>query len=819
MRTHHSLVVSRYVRFALAYACCISAIVCPPSALAQDAAPKLVATDSGGFSYGASVLVFGDDGRCSVYTGAQPLIQHASIACGLNGYTTSNAFVRSSVTRGVGSFEYTGRLSPVHDVTFTLRASAQDNRVRLALTRIGTWPAEAAWCSYQFVVPVSAYGGTQAMADGKAVLMPADKPADPQIVSGAKQLLLGGDDPRTRLELTSTQGIVVVDARQWGTPGYQISIGLESAAIIEMALPPGDAAQLRPRLCASQLGYSSAGLKEISMEWPRGTPRPPDRVTVVDAAGTALVTRRFGPTVRLDYAQNDYASLDLSPIQTPGDYRVECEFGEQRNITIKPTLFDDAVWVPTLARFIPWQMCHADVSFADGLLPNLPACHMDDGQRVPANLGHVIDGFYSYESDLTPYAAGAMIPLASGGWHDAGDYDLNVHAQGYSTWKMALTFEEFGVTHDSTTVDLAAQKVVCGQGDGVPDILQQVQWGAVWLLSMQQADGLVYPGVCCRPGGQYTADVLPEKLSDGKPGTGDERYVYVDYQSDSQLAQVISLAAVARVLKDADPALAGRCLEAAKQAYAYFDTHPVSCRTNTYFDKRAEDGLDGAHAAALAELFMTTADDSYMRRLIGLADKIAKSKVTWPAAYATSTGNWWYAPTVLARLLPQVEDAALKQAILTLCGNAVAEQTSQSSARPWPFMWWHLLDWGSSGHALGRTFDAYYLEKAVPGSFTLERTQREMLWILGYHPLSDVTFVCGIAPNDPKYVYNGRLHGRYGDKAASVPGAVVPGMSGAGRGGLVAYNDVHGNYYHNEACIYTAADYLFAVHALKKAGY
>ena len=262
-----------------------------------------------------------------------------------------------------------------------------------------------------------------------------------------------------------------------------------------------------------------------------------------------------------------------------------------------------------------------------------------------------------------------------------------------------------------------------------------------------------------------------------------------------------------------------QCIAAAEQAYAYYRTAPAICRPNVYFGKKPEDGKAGAEAAALAELYLTTRNAAYLAKLESKAGELDGVQVTWPSPYATGTGEWWYAPTVLARLAPKLGDGNLKSAVVRLCERAAKEQASQSSPRPWPLQWWHLLDWGSSSTCTARVFDAYYIEKVVPGTFKLADTQREMLWMYGYHPLSDTMFICGDDPATPKFLYNGRLHGRYGAAAASVPGAVVPGMGGIEGAGMVSYNDAHGNYYHNEACIYTAADYLFAVHALKAAGY
>lgn len=799
------------------------AIAAEPGAGTGGAA-TLVAMENGGVRRGAGAVVFSNAGRMSVYVGTECLIQNASIGCGYKGYTTSDHFQNRKAQRAAGKYTYEGTL-PGQAVKFTLQAVPEGEGVRVTIRREGAWPAEANWCAFQMQVPVSAYGGSTVEADGKAVTLPPEKHATTNILGGAKKLVLGGDDPRRRFEISSERGININDARAWNAPMYQISVGMETTgesaeASFLLRFPEGSPEQLQPRLCVAPMGYSAKGLREVTMEWPKGMPRPADGVRIEEAGGKTVAAGKFGPTLTLEHMQNAFASFAFAEVSTPGKYKVVWDGGAAREIEIKPTIFADAMWTPTLDVFLPWQMCHADITFAGGKRPNLPACHLDDAQRVPANFPG-IDGFKSYEANLTPYKQGEMISCGTGGWHDAGDYDLNVHAQGYSTWKMALAYEEFGVDRDVTTLEVAKQRVVAGKGDGVPDLLQQVQWGAVWLLTMQQQDGLVYPGVCCRPGGQYTAAVLPEKLSDNTPGTKDERYLYVDYQPASQLAQVISLAGSAKALKKVDPVLAQKCIAAAEAAMVYYRTAPLVYRENTYFNKKAEDGKIGTEMAALAELYMATGKATYLTELEGRAGEIDQVKVSWPWAYSSHVGGWWYAPTVLARLAPKLEEGQLKSAIVRLCERAVKEQSSQSSNRPWPVQWFHVLDWGAAGHCLGRTFDAYYLEKVVPGQFTLAGTQREMQWMLGYHPLNDVAFVCSDDPNiaSPKYLYNGRLHGRSGSAAASVPGAVVPGMGGVEGAGMVTYNDAHGNYYHNEACIYTAADYLFAVHALKAAGY
>lgn len=787
--------------------------------------PRVAALENGGLRCGAGSAVFSNDGRMSIFVGGDCLVRDAGLACGLHGYLASPAFEDGQVQRKPGEYVYGGRL-PGHPVRFRLEAAPEADALRIRVKRQGSWPPAASWCAFQLDLPLAAFAGSLLKADGKEVALPEENLRE-VIVRGARHLVFSPGDPRRRLEIFCATGVDVRDGRAWGMPVYQIGISVRDGAdpgraeaSLLIRFPEGRSEDLRPRLCVPALGYSAGGLKEVTMEWPRGEARPADAVRIQDLGGRVLVQGRFGPTLSPEHMQSDFASFAFSELREPGTCKVVWDAGEDREIEIKPTIFSQAVWVPTLRDFLPWQMCHAAVKFEGGRLPELPACHLDDARRVPANFPG-IDGFRSYECDLTPFKEGDMIPCGAGGWHDAGDYDLNVHAQAHTTWKLALAHEEFCIQNDETTLDLAGQRVVVGVPDGVPDILQQVQWGAVWLLAMQQGDGLVYPGVCGRPGGQYTSALTPEKLSDGQPGTGDERHLYVDYQPASQLAHVIALAAAGRVLKTIDPELAGRCTDAARLSHGYYVKAPRVYRPNVYFSGGAENGRDGAGVAALAELYLTTRSADDLAELERRSPEIAGLPVAWPSPYATSCGQWWYAPSTLARLVGLLREGRLKSAILRLCERASREQASQASPRPWPLQRWHLLDWGAAGHCLARPFDAYYLEKAVPGIFRLADTQREMLWMYGYHPLSEALFVCVEDPAmpAPKFLYNGRLHGRHGSAAASVAGAVIPGMSGIEDADTVFYHDAHGNYRQNEACIYTAADYLFAVHALKSAGY
>ena len=783
------------------------------------AAEHPLQAESQGRIRGGSLLLTGDDaGGLFLFLGNDLLLRDCGIVCGLNNYTKHNDLTDRKTERGNGTMTFSGKVRGT-GVTFEQRVSIENGRIHIALQRTGHWPDPAAWCSFQMHLPIQSYGGARYKADAAEGRYPAEKPQDnASLVASMRRLECNLDKSELDLIIESPNAFAMQDERQWTAPYYQVNVpfgaGDDVRLDVYLTLPDTVAGLPQPRLCTSQIGYPARGLKYVVMEWPKVLARPDDALKLMKD-GAVVRQGRFGPTVDYDYMQSSFAVYDFSDLQEPGDYRVAWSGGEAP-VLVRQSVFEDRLWQPTLDYFIPWEMCHASLDFGDKL-PAMKACHLDDGQRVPAN-SPVLDGFQSYECEGTPYKAGDYIPCGLGGWHDAGDYDVNVNVQSYVVWKLVLAYEEFGLNRDMATLDVKKQAFRLGQPDGVPDVLQQIEWGARWLLSMEQEDGRVFEAVCDRPG-QYGAEKLPDLTSDGVPRTGDERNVYVDYNSQVQLCQVVGLAAAGRALKASQPELADRCLKGAAKALDYFSTHPEVYRPCGYASGDPAHGRDSAVAAAEAELYLTTQDPAVLHRLEDMAGAVGTLEVNWPARYATGPGGFWYAPPILARLYPKLAEGKLKEAVLATCRRAAKQQADLASPRPWPYSSWHFGEWGSDPHIVNRVFDSYYLQKVVPDVFTMKDCLRDMYWLFGLHPVSNVVFVCDIGYPGPRYLYNGRIHGLYGQKPATVPGAVVPGMGSVAAAGMLVYNDVPGNYGHNEACIYTQASYIFAVNAMKTAGY
>jgi endoglucanase len=771
-------------------------------------------------------LLFGDEkGGLHLMKGSEIIIRGIGVFCGADqgggrwGYWPYDRMAETKATVGKGTLGFSGKV-PGMKIAYDQTVSIDGDRIKFRIHRTGAWTK--GWEGFYIRLPLEYYAAAPCRVDGQAKSFPAKyTPANRYPIQNAKKLECHLGDTSLDLTFECAEGITLSDEREFGTRNYVVSVGVprevqEGSVELFLTLPRLPAAA-GSAVRSSRIGYPVDGPKYVVLEWPQHCPRPDDdAVRLEKADGSKVKEGKFGATVTLQHMQSDFAAFDFSEVKEPGDYRI-VHAGSKTDVRIRENVFEDKLWEPTLDCFIPFQMCHADVDLG-GASPDHTRCHMDDGIRVPANFPGV-DRFRSYECEGTPYEAGDRIPCAKGGWHDAGDCDLNIYAQGFTVWVLALAREEFGIDRDVSTLDVERGKFTLGKPDGVPDILQQIEWGAIWLLGMLQPDGRSYVGVIDQPDRYSQADKKWSEMTDNVPGTGDERQVYVDYHSELQLMQATALSAASRALRGRNPDLARKCLDGATGALKYFRTHKEVYRSTVYFYPEHRKGRDGMVALTLAELYLTARDEAYRKDLEGMAETIRKLSVSDPEASTAS--SFWYAPPVLARLHAVLPDGELKSAIVEVCRRAAEAQAHSESPRPWPFHYWHFGNWGQAATGATRTFDAYYLSKVVPDGFPVRACLRSMLWIYGLHPLNDKVFVSGIGFPGPEFIHSGQIFGLFHGEPGTVPGALIGGLTGINAwkpSNVLFYRD-DGNAGNNEVGISSSPVYLFAVNALKKAGF
>ena len=802
-----------------------TATAATPAANPAPVRPESGWDESGRFRNGPWLFCLDDNGWFSLLLDGRPVLLRMRLGLDLNGSIEPTGFAGRRIERGPRGVKLTGSV-PGHPVSLECGVTSDpEGRLVFTLKRHGKLPAGGRWNHFSFNLSQQEYPHDSFRLNGKPVALPREKPASSWLHGDIRRLEIsgrGGD----RITVESSRDFAIQDNRPWGgdAPAWVVHFPLpdnepevDFTVTLTLATAP-DWKPCGPAVRLSRIGYAASGGKLAVLEWAPGTPRPPDEAVLVDASGKEILRGRFGATTA--FMGWSVAAFDFTPVRTPGDYRLRWSGGNEGPIAVRDTVFS-GLWKDSISRFIPWQMCHATVNLGAGL-PVRPACHRDDAARVAAYFPGV-DGFVSYGCEDAPWKAGETVPCARGGWHDAGDYDLNVSAQGFTVWTLALAAEEFGLGMDEAALDLGRGAWTAGKGDGIPDVLQHVAWGASWLLSLQAPDGRVAVGVIEQPK-RYGASVLPEKATDNQPGTGDERQLYPDYHPDVQLKAATALAAASRALRRHYPDLAEKSLAAAERAWRVFATRSERYQPTVYFSEAGGPELKGRDdqvLTALTELWLTTKSASYLEAIGKMRSAIGTMKLDWPWPNRTDQYGFWFCAPALARLAVALPEGELRETCRSACRRYQKDNLGMRLApKPYPFHVWEFHEWGVSGTLLGRVFDIYWLSRALPGEASLALALPGAYWQVGLHPLNDYSMVAGVGKEWTRYLYNGQLFGYFGTPTPmTVPGAAIPGIASLPGTGVLLYEDAPGNFRCNEACIYTAASWVFAAAALERAGY
>jgi hypothetical protein len=141
----------------------------------------------------------------------------------------------------------------------------------------------------------------------------------------------------------------------------------------------------------------------------------------------------------------------------------------------------DGIWRTTLDTYLAEQMDHVKVREVYGVWRG--ASHLDDARQAPVNYKH-FDGYGMGPTTDSPFAPGQHIPgLNVRGWYDARDFDLRTQTHARVITDLALALQNFGLNWDDMTVDESARYVQIRRPDGMPDALQQVVHGVLYLVA------------------------------------------------------------------------------------------------------------------------------------------------------------------------------------------------------------------------------------------------------------------------------------------------------------------------------------------------
>jgi hypothetical protein len=350
----------------------------------------------------------------------------------------------------------------------------------------------------------------------------------------------------------------------------------------------------------NQVGYAPAARKQAFVGNWLGTagPLPVDaghfRLVEADTGKPVLEGTLARRATADPWSGNDVYTADFTALQTSGRYRLEVPgLGRSDSFSIAPDVYDPVY------RSVARHFYHHRNSTA------IRAPWAAPGHERPGGIPARHDAVYHPAVADSPLGSGEPAngrhPV-SGGWFDAGDYGQYI-PNAAPVWYVI-----------SAALDIAPQRFRDGDldipesGNGLPDLLDELEWGMDWALDMQDpADGGVYFRVASATwdGG------LPQQVDDDR--------LVAEKTTHATAAFAAMAATHARLLADARPKRAATVLAAARQAWRFLQTHPQwpaegeryrnppGINAGEYPDPSAQDNI----LWAAAELYRSTGEREY----------------------------------------------------------------------------------------------------------------------------------------------------------------------------------------------------------------
>lgn len=708
---------------------------------------------------------------------------------------------------------------PDYDFDFSIEARAKDDSVILTVYLPEPLPRELegrAGFNLEFL-PSAYFERSFIMDDGHGLfplypvgLMEQNDRVAPQPVASGTRLVLAPDDPARTVIITSDGApLHLYDGRAKAQNGWFVVRSPLPAKmtgrVLEWSLTANsiDGWLREPVIAHSQVGYHPDQHKVAVIERDaNASGDPPARLYRIDDRGRRQPVLEATPSAWGAWKRYRYVRFDFSDIREEGIYVIE--YGSQRTapFRIASDVYAD-VWYPTLDIFFPVQMDHVTVNEAYRVWHG--ASHLDDALQAPVDHEH-FDLYAQSSTTDTPYEPGEHIPgLNIGGWYDAGDYDIRTQTQYYVVNTLVNVWENFRLERDTTSVDYERKLVDIHVSDGKPDLLQQIEHGALALLAQHRAVGHAIPGIIVPDISQYTHlgdgltmtdnlihnPELGELESNGvESGRIDDRWAFTSRSSALNFGSIAALAAASRALSGYNEPLAKECLRTAVRAWNEERSHEPHLfrHGNTTGGPLATEEMKAA-----LELLVTTGEAQYAARFRDYLPQIEER----------------FEPhAVLAvRAMPHMDKAFSRQ-----IRSAVRRHRERLDARAAENPFGVLITeygWAGNGTVIDMAMTHWYLQRAFPDLIGPEHVTRGLDYLFGTHPHSNVSFVSGVGSRSKKVAY-----GMNRADFSFIAGGIVPGV-------LILKPDYPENkedwpflWGENEYVISVGASYLFLANAV-----
>lgn len=345
---------------------------------------------------------------------------------------------------------------------------------------------------------------------------------------------------------------------------------VDSSAAEEVEKPPEP-----NHMGVNQVGYEPDDKKSVFVY-----SNEDETFDIIDVAtDKSVYTGKFGDAMVFRGGKKYVSEGDFSDFTTPGTYLIRtATYGDSYKFEIKDNVYDDALKASILMLYTQRCGCEVGSGLSDDYKDFAhPECHTGMAKIYGTN--DTID--------------------VSGGWHDAGDYGRYVVPGAKAVADLFMTYEDTGYDADDVGIPES--------GNGVPDLLDEARYELEWMLKMQADNGGVYHKVTCA---NFPSTVPPQEE------TEELLVLPISCTATGDFAAVMARASL--IYKEIDADFAGKCLEAAKKAYAYMEANAASDKTGFL---NPEDVVTGEYPDAYntdeffwaaVELYIVTGESTYL---------------------------------------------------------------------------------------------------------------------------------------------------------------------------------------------------------------
>ncbi len=320
-----------------------------------------------------------------------------------------------------------------------------------------------------------------------------------------------------------------------------------------------------------------------------------ENTNLVHYEGSLTLISNRDPATGMLIKKGDFSAFNIS-----GRYFIKLNTNDTSyHFKISDNVFNDLLNKSLKAFY--FQRCGSQLFYQHAGVYQRATCHQNDG-------------FYHSSTGQTGFK------LSRGGWHDAGDYGKYVVNAGITLGTLLMAYELFPEYFSSDSLNIPES------GNGIPDLLDEIKYEILWLLTMQAEDGAVFHKLTKE---QFESFVMPSQDSG-------IRYIY--QKSSTATGNFIAvLSRFYRVYRSYDSTFANQCLTAAINAWNWLSNqsgivppggfkNPQGTYTGEYGDNNDSD----ERLWAAVELFEST----------GLSEYREYYEFNYTFALINSTMNW-----------------------------------------------------------------------------------------------------------------------------------------------------------------------------------